>query len=228
MQPEFWHQRWQRGETGWHLTEINLHLQEHWPRLGVGPGERVLVPLCGKTLDLLWLAGEGHRVLGVELSPIAVEALFRDNGLTPEVVEDPPFRRYRLDEIEILCGDFFDLDATYLGEIAAVYDRASLIALPPELRPRYVSHLDGLIRPQTRGLLITLTYDQAQMAGPPFAVREAEVQALFGPRFEIQPLADVDVLEESPNFRSRGVTSLREQVYALHPRGLARVAADQV
>jgi len=219
MQPEFWHQRWQRGETGWHLTEINLHLQEHWPRLGVGAGERVLVPLCGKTLDLLWLAGEGHRVLGVELSPIAVEALFRDNGLTPEVVEDPPFRRYRLDEIEVLCGDFFDLGTAQLGEVAAVYDRASLIALPPELRPRYVTHLEGLIRPETRGLLITLDYDQAQMAGPPFAVREAEVRSLFGTRFDIRRLAELDVLAENPNFRSRGVTSLTEQVYALHPRG---------
>lgn len=218
MQPEFWHQRWQKGEIGWHLTEINLHLQEHWPRLGVGAGERVLVPLCGQTLDLMWLAGEGHRVLGVELSPIAVEALFRDNGLAPQVVDEPPFLRYRLDEIEVLCGDFFDLDPAHLGEVGAVYDRASLIALPPELRPRYVKHLETLICPETRGLLITLAYDQAQMAGPPFAVRETEVGALFGVRFDIQRLADVDVLAENANFRGRGVTSLREQVYALHPR----------
>jgi thiopurine S-methyltransferase len=219
MQPEFWHQRWQSGETAWHLTEINLHLREHWPRLGLGSGERVLVPLCGKTLDLLWLAGEGHRVLGVELSPIAVEALFRDSGLTPKVVDEPPFRRYRLDEIEVLCGDFFDLDASHLGGVGAVYDRASLIALPPDLRPAYVEHLERLIRPETRGLLITLAYDQAQMAGPPFAVREPEVQALFGLRFDIRRLANVDILAESANFRSRGLTSLREQVYALHPRG---------
>jgi thiopurine S-methyltransferase len=219
MDPEFWHQRWQRGETAWHLTEINLHLREHWPRLGLGSGERVLVPLCGKTLDLLWLAGEGHRVLGVELSPIAVEALFRDNGLTPEVVDEPPFRRYRLDEIEVLCGDFFDLDAARMGEVAAVYDRASLIALPPELRPRYGRHLAGLLRPQVRGLLVTLAYDQAEMAGPPFAVHEAEVRSLFGPRFDIHPLAEADVLAESPNFRSRGLTRLTEQVYALYPRG---------
>lgn len=218
MQPEFWHQRWQRGETGWHLAEINLHLQEHWPRLGVGAGERVLVPLCGKSLDLLWLAGEGHPVVGVELSPIAVEALFRDNELTPEVVDDPPFRRYRFDEIEILCGDFFDLDAAHLGNVAAVYDRASLIALPPELRPRYARHLEGLIRPLARTLLVTLDYDQVEMAGPPFAVQEAEVRSLYGARFDVHRLAELDVLAESPNFRSRGVTSLTEHVYALHPR----------
>jgi thiopurine S-methyltransferase len=219
MQPEFWHQRWQRGEIGWHLAEINVHLQEHWSLLSVGAGDRVLVPLCGKTLDLLWLAGQGHHVLGVELSPIAVEALFGDSGLTPEVIEEPPFRRYRLDEIEVLCGDFFDLDPAHLGQVAAVYDRASLIALPPELRPRYVEHLVGLIRPETRCLLITLEYDQAQMAGPPFAVREAEVRSLFGGRYDIRRLAGLDVLAENPSLRSRGLTSLLEQVYALHPLG---------
>jgi thiopurine S-methyltransferase len=215
MQPEFWHARWQRGETGWHLPEINLHLQEHWPR--VGATGRVLVPLCGKTLDLLWLAGEGHRVLGVEISPIAVGALFRDNGLTPMVTDEPPFQRYRVDEIEVLCGDFFALGPGEVGEVAAVYDRGSLIALPPDVRPGYVEHLTGLLQPTTRLLLITLEYDQAEMAGPPFSVRDAEVRALFGVRFDVCCLAEVDVLGESLGLRSRGVTSLRERVYALNP-----------
>jgi thiopurine S-methyltransferase len=219
MTPDFWHQRWQRGETGWHLDEINLHLQEHWPRLAVGPGGRILVPLCGKTLDLLWLAAQGYRVLGVEVSPIAVEALFRDQGLTPEVTEDGPFRRYRVDELEVLCGDFFHLSPARLAAVDAVYDRASLIALPPETRGRYAEHLNGLLAPATRVLLITLDYDQAQMPGPPFAVAEAEVTDLFGDRFEIEPLACVDILGESPRFRERGLTRLVEHVYALRPRG---------
>jgi len=219
MNPEFWHQRWERGETGWHRTEINPHLQEHWPRLGLVPGGRVLVPLCGKSLDLLWLAGEGYRVLGVELSPIAVDGLFQDNGLTPQVTDDPPFRRYRLDELEVLCGDVFDLQPAHLGEVAAVYDRAALIALPPQLRPKYVRRLLGLIGPQTRILLITLAYDQAQMAGPPFSVAEAEVRSLYGAAFTIERLAELDVLDESPNARSQGVTRLQEQVYALTPKG---------
>jgi len=90
MTPEFWHQRWQHGETGWHQDEVNLHLQEHWPRLGVRPGEKVFVPLCGKTLDLLWLAGQGLQVLGVELSPIAVEAFFGENGLSRRSPRSPP------------------------------------------------------------------------------------------------------------------------------------------
>ena len=219
MTPDFWHERWQRGETGWHLDEINLHLQAHWPRLGVGHRGRVLVPLCGKSMDLLWLASQGHRVLGVELSPIAVEALFRDQGLTPEVTEESPFRRYRMDEIEVLCGDFFDLSPAHLGGVEAVYDRASLIAFPPETRGRYARHLMEVLAPAARVLLVTLDYDQEQMAGPPFAVISAEVIDLFGERFEIEPNACVDVLAENRRFRERGLTRLMERVYTLRPRG---------
>jgi thiopurine S-methyltransferase len=219
MTLDFWHERWQRGEIGWHLDEINLHLQEHWPRLGVDPGGRVLVPLCGKTLDLAWLVGQGQPALGVELSPIAVEALFRDQGLVPEVTDEPPFRRYRSGALEVLCGDFFDLTQTHLGALDAVYDRASLIALPPETRRRYAAHLMGLLSAETRILLITLDYDQAQMTGPPFAVAAPEVRDLFGERFEIEPLGGMDVLGENPRFRERGLERLLEQVYVLSPRG---------
>jgi len=215
MQPEFWLERWQRGEIGWHLPEVNPHLREHWPDIGVKG--RVMVPLCGKTVDLLWLAGQGDQVLGVEISPVAVEALFRENGLTPVVSDEPPFRRYRVDEIEILCGDFFDLRPVHVGEVTAVYDRASLIALPPDLRPRYVEHLTALLDPAIKVLLVTLGYDQKEMAGPPFSVQEDEVRDLFGDRFDVRLLADLDVLDESPGFRSKGLTSLRERVYTLGP-----------
>jgi thiopurine S-methyltransferase len=53
MTPEFWLDRWQRGDIGWHLPEINVHLQEFWPDLGLAPETLILVPLCGKTLARL-------------------------------------------------------------------------------------------------------------------------------------------------------------------------------
>jgi thiopurine S-methyltransferase len=217
MDPDFWHRRWERGETGWHRDEIDRHLRELWPRLGLAAETKVLVPLCGKTLDLLWLAAQGHGVLGVELSWLAVDTFFAENGLTPEVTEDPPFRRYRADEIELLCGDFFALGPRHLAGVAAVYDRAALIALPPDLRIRYAVHMDALLPVQVPRLLITLEYDQAQMAGPPFAVHPDEVEALFSPRHRILPLADLDVLDESPGLRARGVSALKERVYRLEP-----------
>jgi thiopurine S-methyltransferase len=219
MDLEFWHERWRRGETGWHRDEFNMHLLEHWPRLGVTPAERVFVPLCGKTLDLLWLAGQGHRVLGVELSPIAVEGFFAQHGLRPEVREEPPFRRYRVDELEMLCGDFYALRPEHLLDVAAVYDRAALIAMPPELRPRYVEQLQTLLAPGTRLLLITLDYPQTQMAGPPFSVPQAEVETLMEAGFEILHSSALDVLAENPRMQARGLSRLTEQVYLLRARG---------
>jgi len=219
MNPDFWHERWRRGEIGWHRNEINVHLPVHWPRLAVRPGERVFVPLCGKSLDLLWLAGEGLRVLGVEISTLAVDAFYAENTLSPEIFDEPPFRRYRAAEIEILCGDFFDLSKAHLDGVTAVLDRASLIAMPPAMRPQYAEHLQRLLPAGATSLLITFDYQQSQMAGPPFSVQCDEVRGLFGTRFTIEAVAREDVLAENEQLRQRGLSSLAEQVYVLRPKG---------
>lgn len=215
MNPEFWHERWQRGEIGWHLDQVNAHLAEHWPRLGLPPGGQVLVPLCGKSRDLLWLAAQGHRVLGVELSPLAVAGFFAEQGLTPEGHRDGPFACYQVDEIRLLCGDFFALGPEQVGAVTAFYDRGALIALPPELRDPYADHLTALTRPGSRGLLITLEYVQAEMAGPPFSVPEDQVKTLFGGAFRIERLVHLDVLAENPGLAARGLSRLQEGVYRL-------------
>lgn len=215
MNPEFWHDRWQRGEIGWHRETINTRLLDFWPQLGVDPGSRVLVPLCGKSRDMLWLAGEGYRVLGVELSPIAVEAFFAENGLAARISVQPPFRHYRADEIEIWCGDFFELDAGHVSGVASVYDRAALNALPPAARLRYAEHLRAILPRPFAGLLVTLDYSQEEMQGPPFAVADREVRSLFGNGCRVDCLSTWEALEENPRFRKRGLTGLRESVYAL-------------
>lgn len=217
MEAEFWQARWQRGEIGWHEDEINAHLVDHWSAMGLAAGDRVFVPLCGKTLDMLWLAGQGHRVLGVELSRIAVESFFTDNGLEPVVDEMPPFARYRHDEIELLCGDFFALRQAHLDDTCAVYDRASLIAFPPQSRPRYAEHLGQLLDRGTKMLLVTLEYDEREMSGPPFSVSRDEVEALFAARFRIEPRCSMDVWAENPRFQRRGLSRLHENVYLLEP-----------
>jgi len=218
MTPDFWRQRWQNGEIGWHSEEINRHLTEHWPRLGAPAGSRVLVPLCGKTRDLLWLAAQGHRVLGVEISPLAIDQFIAENGLTAVRRDEPGFQRVSVDEIELLVGDFFDLTASHLDGVSAVYDRASLIALPPAMRPGYAARLTDLLPSGSLSLLITLDYDQRQMSGPPFAVSKAEVLELFASAFDVTSLAAVEVLAEHPRFRARGLDGLTEQVYRLRRR----------
>lgn len=218
MTTEFWLERWQHGETGWHLPEINVHLQEFWPGLGLAPETLVFVPLCGKTLDLLWLASRGHGVVGVEISELGVKGLFAENGLDPRVTETPPFRTYAVDALRVLVGDYFDLTPVHLQGVGAVFDRASLIALPPKMRPAYAERFKTIVPTTASSLLITLDYDQNEMFGPPFSVGRDEVESLFGDRYRLRALASFDVIDESPGFRRRGLTALAEHVWKLEPR----------
>lgn len=217
MQSEFWHERWQRGELGWHIEDVNPLLERYWSRLGVATDAAVLVPLCGKSRDLLWLAGLGHPVIGIELSAIGAEAFFTESGLTPTVTEDPPFRRYRAGSLQILCGDFFDLEPKHLPDVGAVYDRGALVALPVETRNRYVAHVQALFPAPRKSLVITFDYPQQEMDGPPFSVGPGDIETYFGASHRIETLAVTDALAQNPHFRERGVTRMREIVFALDP-----------
>ena len=216
MEPKFWQERWARNQIGFHLPEVNPYLQRHWPPLA--EGAKVLVPLCGKSLDLRWLASQGLRVMGVELSEQAVEAFFSEQNLTPRITERGVFKVYQADLIEIWCGDFFALGAEVLADCAALYDRAALIALPPLMRAQYTEHLNTWLSAGCQGLLITLDYEQVQKAGPPFAVTDEEVQLLLGERWALQVLQEQDILGESWKFVQDGVTRLEERVYQLVKR----------
>ncbi|MGY2273287.1 MULTISPECIES: thiopurine S-methyltransferase [Pseudomonas] len=215
MEPEFWQERWARNQIGFHLPEVNPYLQRHWPQLALAEGSKVLVPLCGKSLDLMWLASHGLRVMGVELSEQAVEAFFSEQNLVPRITRRNAFTVYQADLIEVWCGDFFALDAEALIGCAALYDRAALIALPPLMRAQYAEQLNRLLPSGCQGLLITLDYDQTQKAGPPFAVTDEEVKVLFGSDWTLKALQEQDVLQESWKFVQEGVTQLDERVYRL-------------
>lgn len=217
MDPAFWHQRWRDNLIGFHLPGVNPGLEAYWPQLPVETGAPVFVPLCGKSLDMLWLA-ERHPVTGVELSPIAVEAFFTENGLQYKEAQEGSFTVCESERIRILCGDFFDLQSEQLTHTRAVYDRASLIALPPDMRSRYVSHLETLLPADAEMLLITLDYPQAQMDGPPFSVSASEVQDLFGAGWSIDLLHADDVLAHEARFRERGLTRMTENVFYLQRR----------
>ena len=218
MDTQKWHQRWEDNRIAFHLTQVNAHLQAFWPALTLTPGGRVLVPLCGKSLDMLWLAGEGHRVLGVEISPIAVRDFFGDNELEAQRGEHGAFEIWRHGGVELWLGDFFDLAPDDVSDVTAVYDRASLIALPPPQRVRYAEHMMRLAPRGASILLVTLEYDPVEMSGPPFPVTEPEVAALYGRVYDIQCLHRYDALAESAHFRSQGLTWLREKIYRLAPR----------
>jgi thiopurine S-methyltransferase len=215
MQPEFWHERWRKGQIGFHQSAIDQNLTRHFPELKVAHGTRVFVPLCGKSLDLKWLRSQGYPVVGVELSALALEAFCAENGVPARRRTKGQFEIYEDSQLELHCGDFFALTPADLGEVGCVYDRAALISWAQELREPYVRHLATLLRPGTPMLLVTMEYLQSQMPGPPFSLSAAEVQALYSPYYVIEPLGRRDILASEPRLRARGITELDEACYRL-------------
>jgi len=218
MKPDFWHDRWREGRIGFHQGTVTPWLPQLWPTLALPGGSRVFVPLAGKSLDLLWLRAQGHQVLGVELSRLAVEQFFVEHGLIPSTRESRLGTHYAHDGIELICGDAFALDAGALADCEGVFDRAALIALPADLRQRYVGELYASLPGGCRGLLVTLEYPQAEKAGPPFAVDEAEVRALYERDWRVSLLARADILATHPDFVAEGVTALATAAYRLDRR----------
>ena len=215
MEADFWLDRWREGQTGFHQERVTPLLAKYWPTLGLPASAHVLVPLCGKTLDMIWLLEQGHRVTGVELSPLATQQFFDENGLHPTVSNTPFGQVYTADAISIVCGDIFSLNAKQLGVFEGVYDRAALIALPPDMRARYVDHVYGQLAPNYKGLLITLNYDQALMAGPPFSVNSVEVQTLYSPHSLAKLIDCREIIDKEPKFKERGLQSLETLVFEL-------------
>jgi len=215
MQKEFWLERWQQNQIGFHQEEGNPALREFAGELEIAPGDLVFVPLCGKSRDLEWLQQQGYRVLGVELSTIAANDFFVEHGKEVSITSRDKFQSYRSDDIEILCGDYFDLDAEMFTDVRAVFDRAALIAMPPEMRPAYADKIAALLLPGTRILLVTMEYPDNQMQGPPFSVPEDNVRNLYGKNFSISVLQENDILAREPRFRERGLTSMVEKIYLL-------------
>lgn len=217
MEIEFWRQRWLEKQIGFHLDEVNAYLLKYWPALDLDKNSTVFVPLCGKSKDLLWLAEQGYHVIGVECSELAVSAFFNEHQLSYKVVDNQFHKHYISNSvnIELLHGDFFDMDKVLLDTVDAVFDRASLIALPADMRQLYVDKLADSLSTKTSILLITLEYDQNKMSGPPFSVSAEEVNALYASSFDIQLLAQHDVLDDQPRFKQRGLSYLVESVYLL-------------
>jgi thiopurine S-methyltransferase len=211
MQPDYWLERWQEGRIGFHRADVNPRLALHHPRV-LGETIRVLVPLCGKSADLEWLAVQGHEVVGIELSDVAARAFFSERSIEPERREQPPFVEYRHGAIAILVGDFFAATPELTGYCDGVYDRAALIALPEDLRARYAAHLPALLAPKAKLLLLTLDYDA--QGGPPFAVPPSEVELRYAAA-RITALDSVDARAETPGPIARGATFVNENTYLI-------------
>ncbi|MGF1686877.1 thiopurine S-methyltransferase [Photobacterium japonica] len=211
MDAEFWHSRWAQNRIGFHLDETNPMLVEYWSELNTTREDVVLVPMCGKSEDLTWLAQKHDNVVGIELSDIAVRSFFAEHFYTPMVtVLGNGQTLYSFDEIGIYCGDYF---TTQIDPVDVVYDRAALIAMPETLRREYADKLQSMVKAGGRILLITLDYPQHEMDGPPFSVAQAEVEALFS-GCQIRRLARDEKDETHPR-RQQGLTRFAEEAWLI-------------
>lgn len=213
MDQKFWLERWEKGETGWHRDEVHPELIARWPQLALPAKSRVFVPLCGASPDMAWLASQGHEVVGVELSRLAIEKFLARHRVKHIVMEEHGFRTYLGGRYQIWQGDLFALPDEALAGIDALYDRASLVALPADIRERYAHLLASRLAAGTPGLLISLAYDQREMNGPPFSVSAGAIDGLLAGDFDITTLSRNDVLDEG--MRKRGLSALEESTYLL-------------
>jgi len=192
MKAEFWHNKWASGDIGFHLNETNPRLITHFNKLKLNRGSRLFLPLCGKTNDIAWLVDSGYHVIGVELSEIAIKALFNELGIMPDITKKGDFYHFSAKNIDIYVGDFFKLSRDVIGTVDAVFDRAALVALPKPLRVDYYRHLAKIsqLAPQ---LLITFEYDQLLMSGPPFSVTTQELNTHYQSSYTINAIETVTI-----------------------------------
>jgi len=219
LEASHWLKAWSDDRIGFHQKNVNKRMVSHWPSLELAPGAQVFVPLCGKSTDMLWIAEQGHPVLGVELSSKAAGAFFIENELEYALSERDGFEIYSgmssAAAIEIWGGDFFDLRPMHLAKCAAYYDRASMIAFNDNLRVLYSSHIGALMRHGSSALLLAISYNQDRMNGPPFSVSDENVRKLLGEAFDICELEHYSGAHRLGNLADRGLETLDERVYLL-------------
>lgn len=216
-----WLQLWREQRLDFHERVANRFLTRFWPGMDHRQGSRVFVPLCGKSQDMIWLAGQGHEVIGVELSPIAVKAFFKENGLRPVKRRVAGFTRWQHGRISILCGDYFALTRATLGQVDTVYDRAALTALPADVRRLYVAHLQGLTAADTDVFLLTVEDGEDDVpTDQPLRVDE-EIEALYAAAFDIRLAHAERVLETDPQAPDEPPVQAEYKLYRLSGREAA-------
>lgn len=213
-----WHRHWTRPNPGFHEGQVNRYLSRYLSLFNLPAGATIFMPLCGKAVDILWLSQQGFRVIGVELSALAIESFFAESGLDFDKSATAPLTRYDAPNITLYQGDYLDLQAQHLADCQLVYDRAAIVAIESFNRAAYRDKMLKIIPPATAMLLVTLDYDQQQMSGPPFSVPVAEIRQLYQATYEIELLESNEQIEESSRWKANGLESLIESALQLTPK----------
>ena len=203
-----WAERWREDRIGWHVNEVNAVLVAHGDSLlSESEENRVMVPLCGKTLDMVYFAKHRSvaRVVGIDGIQKALDEFIKEQPDLGIQAGEPTecFATMHGDKISLLKGDFFQLSTTATGaKFHAVLDRGSLIAIEPTLREAYVKVMgDVVLAPGGKILLVTVENENTKREGPPFFMTESDVRQLY----ECQAwVASVQVLNPDNNVRDGG------------------------
>ena len=213
-----WQQCWRDRNIEFHQKTVNQLLIRYWHSLNLAAGSRIFVPLCGKSLDLLWLAAQGHSVIGVELSPIAVRAFFKNNRMQPARRKQGKFTLWQSGRIDILCGDLFDLTAADLGNVAAIFDRASLTALPEDIRHAYLAQLRKIVPAPCKILLLTTEEPDAdETQDQPFAIAD-EISSLYARAYDIDLSHVESLLEADADPLIKELIRIEHKAYVMTPK----------
>ncbi len=215
MDTKFWNERWNNNQIAFHLPTVNPYITDFLSTFKLTDNAQIFIPLCGKTLDIAWFASQQYKVLGIECSDKAIDDFFNEQQLSPNVKQVTPYNHYSSTNIELLNGDFFNLNSDLLKNVSLVYDRASLVALTEDLRKKYVNLLTQLLPISADIFLITLEYEQSIMSGPPFSVSHQDVIQMYQPAYQVELLHESDVLNDYLKFKERGLTYLTESVYKI-------------
>jgi thiopurine S-methyltransferase len=215
MNKEFWMKKWNSNEIGFNQSEPNAILQQYFRQLNLKPHSRVFVPLCGKSVDMLWLSQQGYHVIGIELSSEACSQFFTEHDISYKLNQIKDFQVYASEVITIFAGDFFQITSELIGPIDAIYDRAALIALPPELRKQYACKIIALAAPSTNMLLVTTRYQQSEMQGPPFSIDENAVHTLYAKQFMVKLLCEVPTTNIAAHLCEAGLKAAHQLGFQL-------------
>ena len=216
MNAEFWHNRWQEKRIGFHQPDVNPLLAKYFTQLNLPANSRIFAPLCGKSVDMIWLAKQGFDIVGIELVESAVQAFFIENDISYTIKPHSKNSNIKCYQgtlsgqtIALWAADIFTLTSHDIGHVDAVYDRAALIAMPPELRLQYSQQVCSLSQNSPQ-LLLTLNYDQNERAGPPFSISPEQIQQYYSAYYQIYQLE-----EESSILNAAPEMAVTEPVWLL-------------
>ncbi|XP_078395399.1 putative thiopurine S-methyltransferase isoform X2 [Cetorhinus maximus] len=216
---EYWITCWEKQQIGFHLNIVHEMLKKHLDVLLNGRKQiRIFFPLCGKAVDMKWLADQGHTVVGVELSEIAVKQFFTEQNL-PYIQEPVPgmpgvdvFKTPE-GQISLFRCNIFDLSSLIAGPFDGIWDRGSLQPLNSSDRQRYSKLMITLMAKGCRYLLDTLVCTRSDFDGLPPKISESETRDLFGHACNIQLLDSSSTLTGKQKLW--GLESFIEEVHLI-------------